>query len=555
MKSRKYTLSWYLDNNPYSKRVASGLSCKLEGHGSIESFGLSIVEEDGHKEYRFRIHTISVMNDSGYSILDKTLDIQKSVNLHFQCRKLKLNSWSSYSDLTLLDETKESAIACASVLFSIIDLNPEDQSKITEFLKTGNLQLQQTLEILLKHVSENKISEALNKAFLLEKRGYNGILLKFFVELLGDGNNVQLNTAILNAVLEKNVSLDVIDYLLTLKIDWTYLNESGQPLIHTAFNHSLHALPSMLQAGADINQIDKYGNTLMHIIASQEASNLLLAKLNVIFDCGANPILRAPNSNMTAYQRAYMNENHIVAQYIAEYTKRFNGHIEPHNTIEAQLEQIRACQEREKPKPQLDEKRILARLQELEMAQQKLQEEKAQLLEKLNQRPISVADYDRQDYALIKAMLVFYIDKIAEFPAQASELLRKASVPAIKTETEIAQIIKNVFEGSSISNADRDELSIDLKEINSLASKDRKQLKLRSQVEYKADDIANMVREAAKDLILEKQITASKTTTNSQQPPQSVVATLKNTSSPLHRSTSNSANYTTAPGLEKKLTK
>jgi hypothetical protein len=555
----KYKLKWKVDYNSSSKEVTSRLNCTLEDHESIEAFSFFIREQGGNTGYWFKIKTITDRTGckERYSYnRDKTEAIQKSVDSQFKRHTLKLNSWSDLSALTSLrDATKQSTIACARVLFTLISLSEEDQNKISEFLQTGIFPQEQLLEILLLHISKNKISTALDKATLLEKRGYNGILLKVLVKWLGDSYNIEANTNILNTMLEKSVSLNVIKYLLTLKIDWNYLNDRGQPLIHTALNHSPDAILFMIEAGANINQIDRYGSTMMHLIAAQDASNLQLTKLKSLFDCSANPTVRAPNSNMTPYQLAYMRQNHIIAQQIAEYTKEFKGHIDPLNTIEAQLEQIRTCQERERSRLQFDEKKILARLKELEIAQQQLQEEKIQLLAKLNHQPVSVGDYDRQDYAVIKAMLDFYTDKMAEFPSQVSELLQKVSVPSIKTESEMRQIIKTVFEGSIISDADKEELFIDLKEINVIAIKNRKQLKLRSQVEYKADDIANMVREAAKDLVLEKQVMASKMDVKSQQSTQSVVVTLKHTNSPVHsHSTSKLASSYTKPlTLEKKL--
>jgi hypothetical protein len=528
----KYKITWEWDYNSYSKELLFGLNCKLFGHKSIESFDILIREENGERNYCFVITTILDQTDCKEKDLHNykgTVAIKNQVCSKFKKHQLKLASEPSTNNLRLPNATKHSTIDCTRVLFKLIDLSTEDQSNILGFLEKNMLSRQPILDILGEHILKKESSKVWSKAISLEKHGYNGILLKVAKLLRSNENNVKTNMEILNNLLKNSVSLEVIEYLLTLQIDWTYINDDGSPLIHTAFNFSPAAIPSMIEKGADINQIDKNGYTLMHIVAYEQVNNWQITKLKILFDNKANPTLRAPNSNMTPYQLAYMSQNPIIAQWIANYTTNyFEGSIGPENTIAAQFKQIIACQEREKPQSQIEKEKILAQLQELE-------QEKAQLQAKLNQQPISVGDYDPQDYALIKPMLDHCTDKIAEFPAQASQLLSKVCVSFTKTKEQIDLIIKNAFEGSTISDEDKKELSAELEEINTFATTNRKQLNLRSQVEYKADDIANMVREAAKDLVLEKQAPKAP----------SVVTLLQRTNSPLHRpSTTNSANYT-----------
>lgn len=346
------------------------------------------------------------------------------------------------------------------------------------------------------------------------------------------GKNPTLNAKAISEVLTRDryYNLAVIEYLCTLEIDWNYLTvvaygKPGLPLLHLAFSTHPDVIPYLCKAGADINQINNAGLTLLQVLASGQMTSTKQQLLKMILQLKPNPVKRAPHSNMTAYQIAYTENNHLVAQQLAEYmTSLDQTKFHPTDTLQAQQKQLEELAERSKPK--MDQQAILARLRELEEKEKMLQVEKTNLLALLEQKPLTVSEYNRQDMAEIKAMLVFYVDMLTEYPAQVPELLRKVAVSKLLDSTYIQKVITSAFAGVPLKEDDRSELENDLKEINKLATQKPTDLHLKSGLPYSADDIAKIVYDMSIVAVLENQKNKQK---------YSLAASLKRTGSPLHR--------------------
>jgi hypothetical protein len=113
--------------------------------------------------------------------------------------------------------------------------------------------------------------------------------------------------------------------------------------------------------------------------------------------------------------------------------------------------------------------------------------------------------YDPMDLAVIKAMLDFYTDTLAETPRQAPQLLKKVAVPAMKSRHEINEIIASAFVGEEISAGRKKKLRVDLSELNFYANQLKSELQLKSNLHYRQSDIAKMVHDMAIEIVLEKQ--------------------------------------------------
>lgn len=207
-------------------------------------------------------------------------------------------------------------------------------------------------------------------------------ILKVLVEF-GASHDANINADALHHAIHNKGRLVVIEYLLTLKINWKYLVYLNQTLIQYAFNHRPNFIIPMVKAGSDINQVNRCGYTLMHLIASEEASNSQLEKLKILFECNADPTLRLPDSNMTPYQLAYTQNNHIIAQHIADYQKTYKGNVDSCNTVQSQLEQIKKLNQKKRPRTQPDNGELAARLEILEVKQRQLQSDNKELVARL----------------------------------------------------------------------------------------------------------------------------------------------------------------------------
>lgn len=250
----------------------------------------------------------------------------------------------------------------------------------------------ETVQLLLEHgaiLSEDILSLACSLPQEDEPRCLKiiEILIKF-----GAGNNPTKNANIIYEVMMRSISqsiqqkLKIIERLISLKIDWNcrfQINplQHHSTLLHTAFSICLEALPILCKgAGEHINQVHHNGLTLMQRIAIGEIPlDMSLSTLEILFKHQADPTVRAPHSNMTAYQLAYTNKNYYLAARIEKYTDQiYSEQISPHNTIPEQVKQLR--------KPSNNYQTILERLNEIEKSKTQLEDEKEQLLALLQKK-------------------------------------------------------------------------------------------------------------------------------------------------------------------------
>jgi len=187
---KKYEIKWTFSKNHQHAKEFSCV-CNMVNDSEVESFTFSITEDRNYVSglrYYFNIE----VRDKGSigTVLESTRAIQKSVKGYFSGLGVKMNDWSSYSDVTLMDRTKESTLACAEALFRHIDIDKEDKDKILEFLETGIISHKELLSQIIYLVLKGNVQAAYDKAQLSEQHGYKGIMYQLG-EVFFDNNHIQ----------------------------------------------------------------------------------------------------------------------------------------------------------------------------------------------------------------------------------------------------------------------------------------------------------------------------------------------------------------------------
>lgn len=168
-------------------------------------------------------------------------------------------------------------------------------------------------------------------------------IIKTFIRLGGCNNAIAHTELLYTAIRRKNIKL--IEQLCSLPIDWNHTGIRNEAIIFVAIRLFPHSVPILCEAGANINQRNQDGLTLMHLLGG---TNCLFAerpkKLKILYALGADPTLRIPNTNFTAFQWAELQNKAELANSLKTYSVTREGYIEviPVDTVEAQIRQLSA---------------------------------------------------------------------------------------------------------------------------------------------------------------------------------------------------------------------
>ena len=141
----------------------------------------------------------------------------------------------------------------------------------------------------------------------------------------------------------------LLHYLLAnAPMNWSFLNENGKPLLHCLFPTKIKLIPYFCRAGAEVNQKDKDGLTLLHYFALYGRTHEDRELVDVLFAYGINPVVRGnlmeaiPIKNVTALQMARIKGNFLFAEAITVYSNLYAQSHEtmPNDAVSAQEEQI-----------------------------------------------------------------------------------------------------------------------------------------------------------------------------------------------------------------------
>ena len=109
-----------------------------------------------------------------------------------------------------------------------------------------------------------------------------------------------------------------------------------------------------------------------------------------------------------------------------------------------------------------------------------------------------------EDFNMVKDMIDFYTDVLANYPEQARMIIRKTCVLSLKSAAELKTIITDTFNGVACTPETRAALLGDLKELNYYANQTAATLKLAHK--YNQAEIVKMVQDAAIYSAFEKKV-------------------------------------------------
>lgn len=209
------------------------------------------------------------------------------------------------------------------------------------------------VEWLLKHgaaITEEVLKTALNICYATPL-SHSFSIVQMLIQHGGCNNGTVHAELLYTAIMHQKI--EFIELLSRLEIDWNYRKGHREKLIFWAMRRFPQAIPMICKAGANINQINKDGLSLMHLLVQD---NGLIKepnkRLKELYELNADPTIRMPGTNMTPFQWAYVQNKIALANSIKAYTLALEHSktcpINPLDTIEAQVAQISEQEVKEK---------------------------------------------------------------------------------------------------------------------------------------------------------------------------------------------------------------